>query len=132
MSTPFRTVWAVLTNSPDSEKEARRIAELRKSQQSARMFRLWMVCYELIVIIWSVIAVELDLVWKFVTGVYGVSSTGQLIPFIIGLFNLLRNISMIVIDFAVKVCRSMPLPQTRLQDTLITAIASGGSWRLFY
>lgn len=39
-------------------------------------------------IIWSIIAIELTLFWNGATGIYDISSTGQLIPFIIGILSL--------------------------------------------
>ena len=41
-------------------------------------------------IIWSILAVELMLVWNNIEGIYTISSTGQLIPFIIGVVGLAR------------------------------------------
>ncbi|KAI9663154.1 MAG: hypothetical protein M1821_008202 [Bathelium mastoideum] len=41
-------------------------------------------------ILWSILATELILVWNNVDGIYNVSSTGQLIPFIIGVVGLMR------------------------------------------
>lgn len=40
--------------------------------------------------LWSVLAVELTLVWNHVEGVYTVKSTGQIIPFVAGLGILVR------------------------------------------
>jgi hypothetical protein len=34
--------------------------------------------------LWSTLAVELTLRWNGVSGVYGISSTGQVIPFVVG------------------------------------------------
>ena len=46
----------------------------------------------LLLVAWFVLAVELSLRWNSVTGIYDIGSTGQLIPFIIGLLGLLRVI----------------------------------------
>lgn len=46
----------------------------------------------LLLIAWFVLAVEFSLRWNSVTGIYDIGSTGQLIPFIIGLLGLLRVI----------------------------------------
>jgi len=35
--------------------------------------------------VWSVLAIELTLKWNHVTGVYEVTSTGQLIPLVLGI-----------------------------------------------
>lgn len=46
----------------------------------------------LLLVSWFILAVELTLRWNSVIGIYDISSTGQLIPFIIGLLSLLRVI----------------------------------------
>ncbi len=46
----------------------------------------------LLLISWFVLAAELSLRWNSLTGIYDIGSTGQLIPFIIGLLGLLRVI----------------------------------------
>lgn len=38
----------------------------------------------LIILLWSVIAVELTLVWNYVSGVNDVNSTSQAIPLVVG------------------------------------------------
>jgi hypothetical protein len=43
-------------------------------------------------IAWSVVAIELTLIWNHAQGVYNISSTGQLIPFIVGLAGLLKTL----------------------------------------
>ena len=43
-------------------------------------------------IIWSVLAIELTLTWNDTQGIYNISSTGQLIPFIVGLAGLLKTL----------------------------------------
>ncbi len=41
-----------------------------------------------ICIVWTILSVELTLVWNNISGVYIISSTGQLIPFIVGIVGL--------------------------------------------
>jgi hypothetical protein len=41
-------------------------------------------------LIWSVLGIELTLYWNSISGVYTIKSTGQLIPFVIGLTGLLK------------------------------------------
>ena len=43
-------------------------------------------------IIWSIAAIEFTLVWNNMQDIYNVSSTGQLIPFIVGLAGLLKTL----------------------------------------
>lgn len=40
--------------------------------------------------VYSVLAIELTLYWNSISGVYDINSTGQLIPFVIGLLGLLK------------------------------------------
>jgi hypothetical protein len=40
--------------------------------------------------VWAILSIELTLVWNNISGVYNVTSTGQLIPFVIGVVGLLR------------------------------------------
>lgn len=44
----------------------------------------------MVCLLWAIAAVELSLYWNQITGVYTIYSTGQLIPFIIGIVGLLR------------------------------------------
>lgn len=39
---------------------------------------------------WAVIAIEVTLHWNSVSGIYDIATTGQLIPFIIGVISILR------------------------------------------
>ena len=57
----------------------------------------------LLLISWFVLAVELSLCWNSVTGIYDIGSTGQLIPFIIGLLSLLRVIQITIRSTAEEV-----------------------------
>jgi hypothetical protein len=59
------------------------------------------ICF--IVIIWSILTIELTLVWTNVTGVNGLLTVGQLIPATIGLSGLLRTIHLITIKRADEV-----------------------------
>lgn len=43
-----------------------------------------------ICLVWAVLAVELSLSWNKVSGIYTIQSTGQLIPFIIGIVSFVR------------------------------------------
>lgn len=43
-------------------------------------------------IIWSIAAIEFTLVWNKLQNIYNISSTGQLIPFIVGLAGLLKTL----------------------------------------
>jgi len=48
-------------------------------------------------VVWTTLAVELTLAWNNVTGVYILGSTGQLIPFVVGVLGLLRNFHLIIV-----------------------------------
>jgi hypothetical protein len=57
------------------------------------------------VIIITALSVELTLSWNGATGLYVIGSTGQLIPFVVGLLGLLRNLHLIAVQFAEKARR---------------------------
>ncbi len=65
--------------------------------------RVVIVSFGLCVIIWFILTIELTLAWNNVELVYGITSVGQLIPFIIGLIGLLRVIHAIMINSAAQV-----------------------------
>lgn len=52
---------------------------------------------------WSIAAIELTLAYNSVQGVYGIDSTGQLIPFIIGVLGLLRVLNLIIVTWKSEV-----------------------------
>ena len=41
-------------------------------------------------LVWAVVAIELTLAWNNIHDVYDLASTGQLIPFVIGIVSFLR------------------------------------------
>jgi hypothetical protein len=49
-----------------------------------------MLATALMTLIFSVVGIELTLHWNSISGVYTINSTGQLIPFVIGLLGLLK------------------------------------------
>lgn len=61
----------------------------------------------LMTIVRFVIAVELTLRWNAVANVYDVASTGQLIPFVIGLLGLLRALHLTAISAKEEVGQSL-------------------------
>lgn len=56
---------------------------------SSKYSLLFIYGMNLLCIIWTIIAVELTLLWNNINGVYSLNSTGQLIPLIIGVAGLL-------------------------------------------
>ena len=54
------------------------------------------------VIMWVCLAIELTLGWNAVTGVYVLGSTGQLIPFVVGVLGLVRNLHLIAVKLSEK------------------------------
>ena len=52
------------------------------------------------VIIWVTLATEMTLAWNNVSGVYILSSTGQLIPFVVGVLSLLRILHFIIVQIS--------------------------------
>lgn len=53
-------------------------------------------------IMWAALAIELTLAWNNVTGIYVLGSTGQLIPFVVGMLGLLRNVHLIAVKLSEK------------------------------
>lgn len=72
-------------------------------QRVVYFFRVIIITIVFIVIIWCALTIELTLLWSSVSGVYGIASVGQLIPFIIGLVGLVRTVHLIIIDQAINV-----------------------------
>ena len=58
-----------------------RLERLHASNIDDQRFRI---CLSIFSIVYSIIAIELTLVWNNVSGVYNVNSTGQVIPLIAG------------------------------------------------
>ena len=54
-------------------------------RQAVKYYRRALISRDNAIIIWTILVVELSLRWSTVTGVYSVSSTGQLIPLVIGI-----------------------------------------------
>lgn len=50
------------------------------------------------IVIWSIITVELTLLYNSISGIYTIRSTGQLIPFIIGVAGLGKTMHELLID----------------------------------
>ena len=74
-----------------------------RNENRARLYRRLLVLYDLSIISWSLVVVELGLVWNSVSRIYAVSSTGQVIPFLIGLLGLLRNLNLLIVAWISKV-----------------------------
>lgn len=49
------------------------------------------------VVVWSSISIELTISWNQISGVYILGSTGQLIPFVVGVLGLVRNLHLIAV-----------------------------------
>lgn len=52
----------------------------------------------LAIFVWTILTVELTLFFNSVSGVYNIQSTGQLIPFIIGIFGLSKTVNSIMVE----------------------------------
>ena len=53
-------------------------------------------------IIWTILSIELTLVFNSVTSVYSIDSTGQLIPFIIGVVGMGKTMNSITVKLIKK------------------------------
>ena len=60
-------------------------------------------------VIWSIITVELTLIYNSISGVYTIRSTGQLIPFITGVAGLGKTMHELFIDSIKRVRYLTPL-----------------------
>jgi hypothetical protein len=56
-----------------------------------------------VVIFWAILTIELTIYWTRISGVYGVTSVGQLIALIVGAAGLFRTTHLIIIDKVVIV-----------------------------
>lgn len=65
-------------------------------QGSSDPYRAW-AFIGLPTLIWSVMAIELTLKWNGITNVYQLNTTGQIIPFVIGL-SLFANVCWRLLD----------------------------------
>lgn len=92
----------------------RRLTETRSPETERCIYAANLIC-----IIWTIISVELTLYWNQITDVYTLRSTGQLIPFIIGVFGFLSLLH------SVSVERS----NTRSTDVLLKILDSPGPVR---
>jgi hypothetical protein len=66
-----------------------------------------------ICIVWMAISVELTLLWNGISGVYTLDSTGQLIPFIIG-----------VVGF-ISLLHGMSVQHSKISSTNVLLVCSG-------
>ena len=57
----------------------------------------------LAIVVWTIITIELTLKYNNVNGVYELGSTGQLIPFIIGVANMGKTLNAIWVNLIKKV-----------------------------
>ena len=57
----------------------------------------------LAIVVWTIITVESTLVYNSISGVYSIGTTGQLIPFIIGIVGMGKTINSIIISAIKKV-----------------------------
>ena len=56
------------------------------------------------IIIWIVITIELTLKFNHLNDIYDLNSTGQLIPFIIGIVSMGKTLNALWVDLIKKVC----------------------------
>ena len=71
------------------------------------------------VIMWASLAIELTLAWNGVSGVYVPESTGQLIPFVVGVLGLVRNLHLIAVEFSEKTHRRKEERNIRVEWDLL-------------
>lgn len=66
----------------------------------------------LAIIVWIIITIELTLKFNHASGVYNIDSTGQLIPFVIGIVSMGKTLNALWVYLIKKVCfiRTMDSP----------------------
>ena len=57
----------------------------------------------LAVLVWLVITIELTLNFNHASGIYDIDSTGQLIPFVIGIVSMGKTLNALLVDLIKKV-----------------------------
>lgn len=60
--------------------------------------RFFFLLVTLIIVVLFIVTIEMTLVYNSVGGVYTIESTGQLIPFIIGIISVGKTLNAITID----------------------------------
>jgi hypothetical protein len=75
----------------------------RIRDQLVRYWHMATFLCSLIIILWSIIAIEATLGWNAVTEIYIITSTGQLIPFIVGIAGIVRVTFLLISRWQVKV-----------------------------
>ena len=67
------------------------------------MLRIALLLILLAIVVWTIITIELTLKFNNVNGVYEIGSTGQLIPFIIGIVSMGKTLNAIWVILIKKV-----------------------------
>lgn len=58
-----------------------------------KWYRRSLLLRDYLLLLWTILAVEFSLAWSNLTGIYSISTTGQLIPLIIGIASLIPILS---------------------------------------
>ena len=80
-----------------------------RSSVTARLLCLIFHTFMVATILWFVLSIELTLKWNGITGVYTLSSTGQLIPFVIGFMSFMNAIQQTVLVLIKLVRQRLPM-----------------------
>ena len=55
-----------------------------------------------VITMWTALSIELTLAWNKVSDIYVLGSTGQLIPFVVGVLGVVRNVHLITVRLSEK------------------------------
>ena len=93
------TLMSDTSQSPVTRKYDHRSRLWERTVRFSQLTTLWS---SAAVIVRSVLAIELTLIWIGIQGIYSIGSTGQLIPFIIGVAGILRTAVQIFVQLWLK------------------------------
>ena len=114
----FMSSNTVASDEPEQKEDYRmqrsassylRLQCTNRSSVTARLLCLIFHAFTVVTIVWFVLSIELTLNWNGITGVYTLSSTGQLIPFVIGFMSFMNAIQQTVLVLIKLVRQWLPM-----------------------
>ena len=82
------------------------------TEKTFNILRIILGAFAITCAIYAILAIELTIVWNGIGGVYTIQSTGQLIPFVIGLVGLFKVLHDVNFKFKVSSTQAMNEPGT--------------------
>ena len=107
----------------DSDDGSKKVSQIdgraRNIEHTAeRIAAIWhtiLLSFNLVVILWSIVAIETTLIWNGVTQVYSISSTGQLIPLVSAIAGTVQNAVHLLARWRSRVGTPRPLAIAQMQ-----------------